>query len=88
MPRLADRRRTAARDDSDGLGPDRRFAVAADDPVLGLADDLRGDHQDVAVEQARARQRGVGDQRGQVCAGSDLGQSGDRQDRELRWAAA
>ncbi len=73
MPGLADRGRTAARDDPDRLGPDRLFAVADDDAVLGLADDLRGDDQDVAIEQARTGQRGVGDQRGQVGACGDLG---------------
>ncbi len=48
---------------------------AADDPALGLADDLRGDHHDVAVAQPGHRVR---DQRAEVVAGRDLGQPGHR----------
>ena len=84
VPGLADGGRPPARDHADGLGPDRGVPVAAHHPVLGLADDLGGDDHDVTVLQARSGQRGLGDERGQVRAGGDLGQPGYRQDRELR----
>ena len=76
MPSLADRGGTAARYHPDRLRPDCARRGRRRHPILGLADDLRRDDQDVAVEQARTCQRGVGDQRGQVGPGRDLGQAG------------
>ena len=50
-----DRGRAAAGDDAGGLaGAARRRACAAHDPALGLADDLAGDHDDVAVGEVDA----------------------------------
>lgn len=61
-----------------GLRVDRGLPVGGlDDPALGLGDDLRGDQQDVAVEEVG---RGGRDQLGQVVAGTDLGQAGEGPD--------
>ena len=53
--------------------------VGGDDAALGLADDLRGDHQDVAVPQAGTAlgERRVGDQPRHVVARRDLRYPGD-----------
>ncbi len=48
-----------------------------DDSPFDLRDDLAGDHEDVAVDEPRRRTR---DCVGEVVAGPELGQSGDRDD--------
>ena len=73
MVGLHDAGRAAPRHHPDRLRVDRLVPVGPDDPVLRLAHDLRGDHQDVAVGQVRC---GVRDQDGQVVAGRDLGEAG------------
>ncbi len=80
MPGLGNRGRTAPGNHPDGLGRYRVVAVGADDAPLGLADDLRGDDEDVAVGE-------VGnsgcDQRGQVGALRDLRQARHTGDGDL-----
>jgi len=79
VPRLGDGRAASPGDHPHGLGLDRLLAGGGHHPALGLADDLRRDHQDVALAQVR---RGVGDERGQVRARRDLRQPGDRSYRD------
>ena len=79
VPGLGDGRAAAPRDHPHGLGLDRLIPRGGDHPALGLADDLRGDHQDVAVAQAG---RALGDERGQVRPWRDLRQPGDGGDRD------
>ncbi len=76
VPGLRDPGRPAAGDHPDRLGVDGRLPVHGGDPALGLADDLRGDDQDVAAGQPGGR---GGDQGGQVGPGGDLRQPGHRQ---------
>ncbi len=54
VPGLRDRRRAASGHHAHRLRRDRVLAGHGGDPALGLADHLRGDHEDVAVEQPRA----------------------------------
>jgi len=77
MPGLRDRGGPAPGDHPHGLGLDGLLPRDRGHPALGLADDLGGDHEDVAVAQARG---GPGDQRRQVGPGADLRQPGHRLD--------
>jgi hypothetical protein len=76
-PVLHDARDAAGRagargDDAHRLGGDRVLAVVGgDDASLGLRDDLRRHHEDVAVGERVARR--LHDDVGQVGAGHDLG---------------
>src|SRR5262249_51524585 len=78
VPGLDDPGVAAAGDDPDGLGVDGRAAVRTGaDAALRLAHDLAGDHEDVAVREAR---RVLGRPRGEVVARADLADAGDGQD--------
>ena len=77
VPGAHDRGRSAAGDDPDRLGLDRGVAVGArDQPALGLAHHLAGHHDDVAVGEVDEGE----EQRDQVVAGPDLGNTVRRDD--------
>ena len=80
VPGLGDGRAAAPRDHPHRLGIDRLIPRGGHHPALGLADDLRGDHQDVAVAQVGCA---LGDERGQVRPGRDLRQPGDGGEHDL-----
>ena len=61
-----------------------RVGRCGDHAPLALGHDLAGDHHHVAVAQPRRR---VGDGRGEVVAGPELAESGDRQDLDRRGRA-
>ncbi len=79
VPGLHDAGLAPPRHHPDRLGVDGLLPVRPDDPALGLADDLRGHHHDVAVPQVR---NGIADQPPEVGARLDLRQAGHAGDRE------
>lgn len=80
LPVLDDAQRAAPGHHPYRLRVDRGLAVGrGEDPPLGLAHDLGGDQQDVAVREIR---RGGGHQGGEVVAGADLRQPGHGPDLE------
>ena len=81
VPGLRDRGRAAPGHHPHRLRLDGLLPRGGDHPALGLAHDLGGDHEDVAVAQVRDRRR---DQRRQVGARGDLRQPGDREHRNRR----
>lgn len=80
LPVLHDPQRPAPGHDPYGLGVYGGLAVGGlDDPALGLGNDLRGDEQDVPVDQSGL---GRGDQLGEIVTGPHLGNPAQRPDPE------
>ena len=78
VPRLRDRGRAAPGHHARRLRLDGPLPGEGDHPALGFAHDLGGDREDVSVAQVRGRRC---DECRQVRARGDLGQPGDRDDR-------
>ena len=77
----------AGRDDPDRLGGDRVLAVVGrDHPALGLRDDLRRHHEDVAVGEDAGC--GIRDHADEIRAGGDLGNALERPDLQHVRASA
>ncbi len=74
LPVLHDAERAAPGHDPYGLGVDGGLPVGGPhDPALGLGDDLRGDEEDVPVDEPRL---GPGDQLGEIVPGTHFGNAG------------
>ena len=89
VPGLADDEIAAAAHDAHRLRLDERAAggevvgVERHEAAFGLRDDLLRDDDAVAVDDRRAlRDRGLGDDDGQLVAGPDLADALDRDDRQ------